>query len=219
MNEVKLIGTSHISKESVNEVKKVFEKFNPDIMALELDPMRFHALIAKKRKRNIYQEMKYFGIRGLILNSLGSWIENKIGKKVGMKPGSEMKTAIKLAKENKKEIALIDQDIRITIKKLTKISFKEKFKLFFDLLRSPFAKNELKKIDFSKVPEQDFIDKLIKELKKRYPEIFKILIDDRNKILAKNLNNLKKNQNNKKILAIVGAGHKKEIKKLIENEN
>jgi pheromone shutdown protein TraB len=45
------------------------------------------------------------------------------------------------------------------------------------------------------------------------------LIDDRNKILAKNLNNLKKNQNNKKILAIIGAGHKKEIKKLIKNEN
>jgi pheromone shutdown-related protein TraB len=217
MSEIKVIGTSHVSKQSIDEVKQAIEYFNPDIIALELDPIRFQALITKKRKRNIKQELKHFGIKGLFLNYLGSIIENQIGKKVNIKPGSEMKTAIKLAVKKNKEIALIDQDIRITMKKLTKIKFKEKFQMFLDIIRAPFVKKQLNKFDFTKVPEQKLIDQLLPQVKKRYPELFKILIEDRNKIIAKNLNKLKLNKKDKKILAIIGAGHKKEVKKLISN--
>ncbi len=218
MFEIKIIGTSHVSKQSINEVKKNIEEFNPDIIALELDPIRFQALISKKRKRNIKQELKHFGIKGLFLNYIGSLIENQIGKKVNTKPGSEMKAAIKLAIEKNKEIALIDQDIRITIKKLSKIKFKEKFQMFLDLIRAPFVKKQLNKFNFNKVPEQELIDQLLPQVKKRYPELFKILIEDRNILIAKNLNKLKLDKKDKKILAIIGAGHKKEVKKLISNE-
>ena len=217
-NRILVIGTSHISKQSVNEVKRSFKEFNPDILALELDILRFQSLISKKQNRNLLKELKHFGIKGLVLNTIGSWIENKLGQKVNIKPGTEMKTAINLAREHKKEIALIDQDIRITMKKLTKeVKLKEKIRIFLDLFRIPFAKKQMGKIDLTKVPEQEFIDTILKKVRKRYSGIYKVLIEDRNKVIAKNLNKLKKDKKEKEILAIIGAGHKKEVEKLISN--
>ncbi len=218
-NRILVVGTSHIAKQSVEEVRKSFEQFNPDIIALELDILRFQSLIAKKQNRNFTKELKHFGVKGVILNTIGSWIENKLGQKVNMKPGAEMKEGIKLSREHKKEVALIDQDIRITMKKLTSgVKFKEKLRIFLDLFRIPFAKKQMGKIDLTKVPDQEFIDTILEKVKSRYPGIYKILIEDRNKIIAKNLNKLRKDKKEKKILAIIGAGHKKEVEKLISDD-
>jgi pheromone shutdown-related protein TraB len=219
MSNIYVLGTSHISIESIKEVKSTFKEFNPDIIALELDPLRFQALLARKQKRSITKEIQFFGIKGFLLTLVLGYIEKKLGQKVKIKPGTEMLTAIKLAKENKKEIALIDQNIKLTVNNLSKISFREKSRVFFDILRIPFVRGKKVKIDLTKVPKDEFIEKILKEIKIRYPEIYKALIGDRNKVLAKNLNNLKTEKDGKKILAIIGAGHKKEVERLIKNES
>lgn len=217
---IAIVGTSHIAKQSIKDVKKSFEEFEPNIIAIELDILRFQSLISKKRKRNIMKEIQHFGLKGTILNHIGSWIEIKLGKKVNITPGADMKAAIALARINKKEIALIDQDIRITLKRLTKeVKFKEKFRIFLDLLKIPFAKKQIGKIDLTTVPEEETIENLIDIVKKRYPGIHKVLIQERNLVLAKNLNKLNKDNKDKKILAVLGAGHKKEVEKLLSNGN
>ena len=80
------------------------------------------------------------------------------------------------------------------------------------------AKKQMGKIDLTEVPDQEFIDTILEKVKSRYPGIYKVLIKDRNKIIAKNLNKLRKDKKEKKILAIIGAGHKKEVKKLISDD-
>ena len=42
-----LVGTAHISKDSVEEVKKVIKKYKPDIVAVELCKRRHEALTKK----------------------------------------------------------------------------------------------------------------------------------------------------------------------------
>ena len=217
MSNIYVLGTSHISIESIREVKSTFKEFDPDIIALELDPLRFQALLAKKQKRSFTKEIQFFGVRGFLLTLVLGYIEKKLGERVKIKPGTEMLTAIKLARENKKDIALIDQNIKLTIHNLSKISFREKSRVFFDILRVPFMNKKNVKIDLTKVPKEEFIENILKSVKIRYPGIYKALIGDRNKILAKNLNKLKKEKEGRKILAIIGAGHKKEVEKLIEN--
>ena len=49
-NNITMIGTSHIAKESVSEVKNYIIKEKPDIIALELDRPRLAALLNKKKK-------------------------------------------------------------------------------------------------------------------------------------------------------------------------
>ncbi|MBT3394881.1 hypothetical protein HOA59_01640 [archaeon] len=213
-----LIGSSHIAKESVNEVKTAFSEIEPDIVALELDQIRLYLILNPKKRKNSLKDIRSIGLTGYIFNIIGAITEKKMGKLVGMEPGAEMKEALKLAKQNNTKISLIDQDIRITLKRLSEeLTIKEKMRFAIDIFGVGLFKKQIKEIDLTKVPDKKFIKKLTNIVKKRYPSIYKVLIKERDKILAKNLNTLITNYPDKKILAIVGAGHEDSIIKYIKN--
>jgi pheromone shutdown-related protein TraB len=220
-----VIGTSHIAKQSLKEVELTFIKEKPDVVALELDKRRFFALTSKKAgSRFRLRDIKKIGLKGLVFNLIGAWIEQKLGKLVGVKPGSEMVEAIKLANKYKKSIALIDQDIEITLRNISSsFSWKEKFNFVIDLFRGLFFKDRelrkvgIKKLDLTKVPPQNVVEKIIKQVKKRYPSLYRVLIEERNQVMAANLHKIMSLNPDKKILAIVGAGHEKEIINIVKN--
>lgn len=223
--QINIIGSSHIAKESVNKVRKEIESYSPDIVALELDPKRAYALLhenkdsAKPRKRDVIRSV---GVKGFVIASIGSFAQKKLGNIVGVEPGSEMKTALLITKEKKIKTVFIDQDIEITLQKLSKaITFKVYWQFIKDFFKAIFSKKKLK-FDLAKVPEDRIIDEMIKEIKDNYPGIYNVLIDERNKIMAKRLYSLSRNHPEAKILAVVGAGHKSEminIIKKLEKEN
>ena len=129
-----------------------------------------------------------------------------------------MLTAINLAKKHNLKIALIDQDILITLKKLTKISLKEKFKIIKDIILGlAFKKGEVIKVDLTKVPSQELIGKLVKKVKNAYPGVYNILIKERNELMAKALNKITNLNQDSKILAVIGAGHEKEVIRIIRS--
>lgn len=203
-----IIGTSHIAKESIKEVNSVIKNESPDIIALELDPLRFNKLVFGKKEK--------FNIKNInLLNLIGAYIEKRLGEKVGVSPGAEMKEAVESAKKNKIQIALIDQDIRITLKRLKKeLTFKEKIKIVYDIIKSSLIPSEGLKIDLTKVPEKKVINKLLKIVKKRYPSIYKVLVEERNIFMAKKLHSLM--SANKKVVAVLGAGHEEGIISIIK---
>jgi pheromone shutdown protein TraB len=59
------------------------------------------------------------------------------------------------------------------------------------------------------VPDEKTLEKLIDIVKQTYPELYNVLIDDRNKHMVKRLILISKRYPDKHIVAIVGAGHKK----------
>ncbi len=205
-----LIGSSHIAKQSVEEVKETIERERPKIIALELDHARLQALLSPQSKRSTIAIIKKFGIKGWLFNSLGSYAEKTLGKYTGVRPGSEMRTALEFAKKEKIKIALIDQPIEITIKKLTKqITRKEKLQFLKDILSIPFTKKKIK-FDIRTVPSQKLIDEIVNEVKIKYPTVYKILIEERDMILAKQLKKIME-QEKGTILAVIGAGHIKGV--------
>ncbi len=211
-----LVGTSHIAKQSVDQVKNIILDKDPDIIALELDRKRFYALRYKKQRKASLRSIKNIGVKGFLFQLIGAWVEAKLGKYVGVKPGSEMITAIQLAKEHKKKIALIDQDIEITLKRFSQeFSFKEKANLVIDILTAPFKRKKIP-FDLTKVPSQAVIKKLVADVKKRYPNVYKVLIKERNDVMARNLYMLMRDYPKKLILGIIGAGHEEEIMDLIK---
>ena len=201
-NQLHLLGTSHIAKQSVEEITEAFARLNPDILAIELDKSRLQALLSGESKVSL-KHLPAVGIQGWLFAKLGGWASKKLGKMVGVDPGTEMKTAIELGKEHKKRIALIDQPIEITLKRFSKaLTWKEKGHLIADL----FSKRK-ETIDLSKVPEEELIAKLIGELKIRYPSIYTVLIEERNAYMVDKLKKLGELYPESIILAIVGAGH------------
>ena len=112
-----IVGTSHIAQQSLDEVRTVIENVDPDIIAIELDRKRLHALLNKTKRKIRLKDIRRIGIKGFIFSLVGAWASDKLGKMVGISPGSEMKEAIYMARERKKIIALIDQDIEITLRR------------------------------------------------------------------------------------------------------
>ena len=161
-----IIGTSHIAIQSVNEVESFILSKKPTIIALELDHSRYMALISKKKIRLKFSDIRKIGLKGFIFSAFGAWLEKKLGKLVGVVPGSEMKKAITLAKEQKTKIALIDQNIQITLNRLSKkITFKERLRFIADIIKGlVFKKTEIK-FDLTKVPEESIIKEMIKKIK------------------------------------------------------
>ena len=214
-----LIGTSHISKQSINEIKEAFKE-KPDILAVELDRQRAHGLMSNKTGKPTFYDIRRIGFKGFLFALLGGWASKKLGKIVGVTPGSEMKTALILAKKNKVQIQLIDQPIEITLKRFSKtLSWKERWHFIVDLVTAPFNKDkDILKMDLNKVPPKALIKKLMKKIKKRYPNIYKTIIEERNYYMARKLKTLMGKNPDKKILAVVGAGHEDDILSIL-NEN
>lgn len=210
-----VIGTSHIAKQSLLEVTNAIEKLKPEIIALELDKNRFTALLSEKRHLT-FHDIKKVGIKGFLFALIGAWAEKKLGKEVGVMPGAEMKRAIELAKKYSLSIVLIDEDIEKILKKLSQsLTWREKKNFIVDIIKAIFKIEEVK-FDLTKVPEKYIIKKLLAKVKKRYPNIYRILITDRNKLMAERLKALMEKAPDKRILAIIGAGHIDGVIKLIK---
>jgi len=205
--EVILLGTAHVSRQSVAEVRKIIESERPDCIALELDSARFAQLVEEQkwRETDIISIIKtgraYLFLFNLILASM----QRKIGKELGVKPGSEMLAAAELAAKYKIPIALVDRDISITMKRaFSRMGFFEKLKLFFELMLYSFGLGEsLTREKIEELKREDMLSAVIKELSKQFPSIKEVLIDERDQYIAGAISKIKA----KKVLAVVGAGH------------
>lgn len=216
-----LIGTSHISPESIVIVRKIIQEKKPGYVAVELDRGRFYGLMhpeSRKKKRMSFQELRKLGVSGFLFALFGAWIEEKLGKMVGTKPGAEMKTAVYEAAKVQAKILLIDQEISITIKRLFKtLTWKEKVRFAGDIVKGLFGFGEKFAFDLRKVPKEELIDKLVEHVRERYPSFYKVLIEERNVFMAKKLRQAMEKYPEIIIVAIVGAGHQKGIYEYLTN--
>ncbi len=212
-----LIGTSHIAKQSIDEVKNTIEVEKPYIIALELDKKRLYSLMSAKKEKIRFYHIFKIGLKGFLFSLIGAWAEKKLGEYVGVTPGSEMKQAIKLAKKHSIKLALIDQDIEITLKRLSKaITWKEKWNFIVDVFKAVILRKKEVEFDLRTVPDKKLIKKLINKVRKRYPNIYNVLVKERNEVMAKRLVKIMKQKPDEKILSIVGAGHEEDIISLIK---
>lgn len=216
-----LIGTSHISPESVALVKKTIQDRKPGFVGVELDKGRFHGLLhpeARKKKRLSFQELKKLGVSGFVFALFGAWIEERLGKMVGTKPGAEMKAAIHEAAKVNAKILLLDQEISITIRRLFKtLTWKEKMRFVTDLFKGLFGFGEKIAFDLQKVPQEELIDKLVEQVRERYPSVYQVLIEERNVFMAKRIRHAMNSYPETIIIAVVGAGHQKGIYDILTN--
>ncbi len=220
VGSIKLIGTSHVSKDSVDLVTRTIENDLPDVVAVELDTIRYKQLcddlpdeLAPNKFLNnkaIFQFLAYW---------LLSTIQKKIGKHFGVTPGADMKAAIDVARENQINLALVDRDIQITINRFwNSISLLQKIKLVWELissitsLNSFFTSNEY---DPSAMEDTDIVTAMITEFRKFSPRGAQALIDERDAYIAHQLLKIASVETN--IVAVVGAGHVSGIEKYLSH--
>ncbi|MEA1895317.1 MAG: TraB/GumN family protein [Euryarchaeota archaeon] len=214
--EIILIGTAHVSKKSVTEVKEVIARECPSVVAVELCPDRYAALKGKTEDVSAKDILGGGNMTLFLVHSLLAYLQNKIGADMEVKPGSEMIAAIDAAEELGTEIALVDRDIRITLQRfIGKLGFFEKIKMIGALVGALFGVGG-KDIDIESITEEDIVTQLVSELKEFSPTTASVLIEERDAYIAKNLLDLKE-KGTGNVVAIVGAGHRQGIQEYLKH--
>ena len=120
-----------------------------------------------------------------------------------------MKTAYLESRKKKIPVTLIDVPIKITLKKLSKLSFRRKMSMFSSLFLKSFKKEYRNQLSFDVkdgVPDEKTINQMLKIVEKEVPDMYRILIGDRNKYMVDKIMKLREVHEGP-ILAVVGAGH------------
>lgn len=219
--EIILIGTAHISKESIDEVSQVIRETNPDMICVELDEGRYNSITQPQRWENlniikVFKEGKgFFLMANLVLSSF----QRRMGNELGVKPGDEMRKAIELAKELNIPYSLCDRDIQTTLRRAwARCGFWNKSKLLASLFSSAVSSEKLSEEEIENLKKQNELDDMMGELAKFLPPVKETLIDERDQYLAAKI----WTSGGKKSVAVVGAGHmggiKKHLEKIAANE-
>jgi len=215
-----LVGTAHISKDSVEEVKQVIEKYKPKIVAVELCKRRHEAITKKDKWENtpVNKLLKSNNAYLMIAQTFLSSIQRKLGKEFGVEPGSEMIAAMDEAKKHNLDVALVDRDISITLKRAwKKMGIREKFRLTWEFLKAilGYDEEEIEELDLKELMKEDVISAMMKEFGEIAPSVNNVLIHERDEYIAKKiLDESKKGR----VVGVVGAGHLNGIKKYLDEK-
>ncbi len=226
IGSVVLVGTSHIARESVANVAGVIEHFEDPIVGIELDRHRFRALVSSEKRRYMptWQNIRHYGVTGTLFAVIAGYVSQKLGEHVGVQPGDDMLSAINTAKKHNLTIALLDQPINITLKRFSHtVTLREKFRFVTDIFQGIFLpritlrKYGIEEFDLCKVPSSTIIMKLMDHLHTRYPNVYEVLINERNQYMVHRIRRFQQKYSTKIIVVIVGAGHEDGMKKLLKN--
>lgn len=216
-----IIGTAHVSEESVNEVKDAIYEQHPDIVAIELDRGRYAKIknkmmgIEEDDEISVTRMIKENKVGLFLVNTLLGYFQSKIGDEVNVDPGSEMIGAIEACEDLNIPIALIDREINITLQRaLNKMGFMEKAKFAYGLLLSIFGLDDDEDdIDIEELKKSENIDDMMEIFKDEAPSVYEVLVHERDAYLAGRIMQIP----HEKVIAVVGAGHRPGIEKYLDN--
>lgn len=216
-----IIGTAHVSEESVNEVKDAIYEQHPDIVAIELDRGRYIKIRNKMRdveeddNIQITRIIKENKVGLFLVSTLLGYFQSKIGAEVDVDPGSEMIGAIEACEDLNIPIALIDREINTTLQRaLNKMGFMEKAKFGYGLIASVLGfDDEEEDIDIEDLKNSENIDDMMEMFKDEAPSVYEVLVHERDAYLAGKIMQIPYEH----VIAVVGAGHKPGIEKYLDN--
>jgi pheromone shutdown-related protein TraB len=220
--EILVIGTAHISRESVNDVRMAIQSENPDLVCVELCQARYSSIMDRERwrKLDIVQVIKQRKVYLLMSSLILSSFQKQMGEYTKVKPGEEIMTAISLAKRNRLPFELVDRDVQITLRRAWQgIGFFNKMFLASELIASLIVSPQADDIQIEEMKRKDILEGLFENLPTRYQKIKRILITERDMYLAQKIKHaLLKHPKAYKAVAVVGAGHLKGIKKYLNSK-
>ncbi|MCR9144718.1 MAG: TraB family protein [bacterium] len=241
-----VLGTAHVSAQSVEDVREIVRLQKPDTVAVELCASRYDALTDQDRWRNldlgrVIREKKIWLLASsLILSSF----QKKIGELTGSKPGEEMLVAAQLADENGAKIALVDREVRITLARAwSRIGFFSRLWLISNLMASLLVSEDVEPDEIENLKQQDVFEDMISHLPPRYVSLKEVILDERDRYLAEKIRVAAREEisnansdaaskakskkkaaaktgakrGKRKLFAVVGAGHLPGIRRVLES--
>jgi pheromone shutdown-related protein TraB len=204
--ELVLIGTAHISQESVDVVTRVIEQESPDVVAIELDDERFKTLQEETswEDLDLLEVIKQRQLSFLLARLALTAFQKRMGGYTGVKPGAEMSAAIDVAHEHGMDVELIDRNVKTTLLRAWRTTpWWRRAELAMMLTLGIFQKGEISEEELSELRESQNISTILDQLGEALPEVKGVLVDERDVFMAHKLQQIRAD----KVVAVVGAAH------------
>jgi len=197
-----LLGVGHVFDLGPS-IRDAIHRRAPKVVALELDPARFAFLMNRQplpARISVFAMLAQF--------------QSRIAEQYGVQVGDEMVAAAKAAREMGCELALIDQDSRITLARAWQsMSFAERVRLVVFAASGLFVRRKRVEAELDRFyqDERGYLAAFAKEL----PTVKRVLIDERDAHMADALRQLHAAKG--EVVAVVGDGHVDGLGKLLQD--
>jgi len=204
-DDLRLVGTAHISSTSVALVRQQIEDWGPDLVAVELCESRKASLLDPEALENedLLKILNDGKSHMILLQSALAAEQRRMGVASGEKPGAELLAAIEAAEEADIPVELVDRDVVITLRRAwSKMGLREKWRVMDAFLWQEDDADEASVEEL--LEDSDMLSNLMEEAREVAPGAGSVLIDERDAFIAGRLQQIR---GKGKVLAVVGAGH------------
>ncbi len=221
-SRVTLLGTAHVSRASAEEVRELLAGGDYDAVAVELCPSRYNALLNPDElaKMDLFRVLRD-GKAPMVVASLalGAY-QQRLADQFGIEPGAEQRQAIRSAQDSKMPILLIDREIGITLKRVSRnLPWWQRFGLFAGLVASLVTSEEVDEAEIERLKEGDVLESTFAQFAERERHLYRPLIEERDQYMAARLRQEIERSGHANVLAVVGAGHLAGIARALEEQS
>jgi len=216
--KVYLVGTAHFSKESCEDVARVIQAVQPDVVMVELCKSRTNILhldeatiLEEAQNLDMEKSLEILkshgtvqGVMYLLLLSMSAHLT----KELGMAPGGEFRRAfIEAMKVPGCKVHLGDRPINITLKRaLAALGPLQKLRLGWNILTS---KDSITREEVEKCKDRDLLENMLAEMAGEFPALSRVFVAERDLFLAHSLQLAAEGPGagGGNVVAVVGIGH------------
>lgn len=214
-----LLGTAHVSRDSLDAVRAAVDTGAFDAVSVELDTQRMQALsdpdaLAKLDLVKVIRE----GKAALFAANLGlAAYQRRLAEQLGIEPGAELKAAADEARARDLPVHLIDREVGVTFRRISaRLGFFGRIRLVSGLLTGLLVDDEVGEDEIENLKQGDMLEASFGEFAKQSPALYDTLIDERDQYMASRLRETSGEARN--VLAVVGAGHLQGLARYLREE-
>jgi pheromone shutdown-related protein TraB len=207
-----LLGTAHVSPQSVVDVRHEVDRGHYDAIAIELCDSRHTNLIdpSALERLDLFEVIRS-GKAGMVAASLalGAY-QQRLADQFDIRPGAELEAAARGAKRQQIPLWLVDRDIGVTLKRVYRnVPWWQRFSLLSGLLGSLLSRQEVSREDIERLKQGDMLESTFSEFANGSAALYEPLINERDRFMAARLleEQAKADQPPAHVLVVVGAGH------------
>ena len=215
---ITVLGTAHVSRASAEKVCELLATGEFDAVAVELGEVRYRKLT----EPDSHHDMDMFSIiregkAAMVVASLAlGAFQQRAAEHLGIEPGAEMRAAIEEAEKAGYPVLLIDRDIGTTLKRIYRnIPFRRRARLLAGLLASVVSRHQVSEEEIERLKEGDVLESTFAQFAEKEHDLYEPLIDERDRYMAVRLLQEAANGDHNHIVAVVGAGHLKGIRRYL----
>ena len=217
---ITILGTAHVSRASADKVRELLASGDYDAVAVELCPSRHNAILDPDSlaRMDLFEVIRKGKVPMVTASlALGAY-QQRMAEQFDIEPGAEMKAAVEVARRDGLPVLLIDREIGTTLKRIYRnVPWWKRFYLFSGLMASLVSSEKVSEDEIERLKEGDILETTFAQFADQEQDLFKPLIDERDRYMAARLMEEVGQSEHRHVLAVVGAGHLRGIQNYLNN--